>query len=260
MSTVSQIGRLSPIAQIQHFWSCTRLLSSLCESTDSVFRRVHVMKRDETGNIKLYKVKNKTTGETKQVGVLSYIEEIRTGEMQLDEPGYIIVIKCAMIALGMPLYTVGKMGWHMFKTPFEISALAINTLIKTGEQLALGRLYEGAVEMRHGFSQVPEIFGEGLFEIIKAPIFALGAELAALGGIVRPYHGRGIEKIIEFAWQKGASYQEDFKNPPPRTGENCWDAFVKDVHDTHPFYLGPCFQGRGNVNDAQIIVIRREAL
>lgn len=261
MSTVSQVGRLSPFSQVQEFCSSVgSLLSTLFERTDSAFRRVHVMKKDANGNIKLYNVKDPATQQIKKTAVLSYIEDIKTGEMTLDEPGYIIASKCALIALGLPFYTVGKMAWYVFKTPFEISALAINTLMKAGQHLAIGRLYEGAVDMRIGFSQVPEMFGIGLFEIIKAPIFFLGAELAVIYGIFRPFHGRKIEAIIEHAWQQGASFKEDFRNVPPRIGENCWDAFVQDIHDAHPFYFAHCFQVRGNVQDPRIVVIRRGAI
>jgi hypothetical protein len=261
MSAVTQAARLSPVSQVQHvFSSVCSLLSMLCEKTDSVFRRVYVMKKDDNGNIKLYNVKDKETSTTRKVGVLSYVENIKTGEIQLDEPSHVIAIKCALLVLAIPFYTVGKMAWYASKTPFEITALAMDTLTKSGEQFVIGRCYEGIVEMRRGISQIPEMFGNGLFEIIKAPIFGLVAELASISGIFKPYYGRMIEAIIEQAWQQGASYKDDFRNVLPRAGENCWDAFVKDVHDAHPFYLAHCFQVRGNVHDARIVVVRREAL
>jgi hypothetical protein len=261
MSAVTHSAHLNPISQVEQVCSSvSALLSTLCEKTDSAFRRVHVMKRDGSGNIKLYDVKDKETGVTRKVGVLSYVEDIKTGEMQLDEPGYVISFKCALLVLGVPFYTIGKMAWYIFKTPFEISALAVETLIKAGEYFAIARLYEGCIEMRRGFSQIPEMFGNGLFDIIKAPIFGLAAEFASIYGIFRPYHGRKIEALIENAWQQGASYKDDFRNIPARTGENCWTAFVKDLHDAHPFYLAHCFQVRGNVNDSRIVVIGRDVL
>jgi hypothetical protein len=261
MSAITRSGHLDPIAQIQQFYSSlSSLLSTLCERTDSAFRRIYVMKKDDRGNIKLYDVKDKKTGEIKKTGIISYIEDIKTGEMQLDEPSYVIAIKCALLVLGIPFYMVGKMAWYTLKTPFEITALAMNTLVKAGEHFAIERYYEGIIEMRRGFSQIPEMFGNGLFEVIKTPIFSLGAQLTCVYGTFRPYHGRKFEAMIEHAWQQGASYKEDFRNVPLRTGENCWSAFVKDVHDAHPFYLAHCFQVRGNVNDPRIVVIRREAL
>lgn len=259
MTAVSPAGRLSPYSQVQQFCSSLwSLANSVCESTDTAFRRVHVMKRGADGNIKLYDVK--VDGETRRVGVLSYIEDIKTGNMYLDEPGYIVSFKCALIALGMPLYTTGKMAWHLFKTPIEITAIAIDTIVRVGQLLVRQRLQEGATEMRRGLFQIADTFGTGLFEIIKAPLFGLGMELAALYGIFKPHHGRKFEAMVESAWQKGASYKDDFRNIPPRENETCWEAFMKDIKEARPFYLAHCFQVRGNTAEPRVIVIRRDAL
>jgi hypothetical protein len=200
------------------------------------------------------------TGEPKTVNVLSYIEDIETGNMQLDEPAYIISAKCALLILGVPIYTVGKMAWHLFKTPVEISVLMINTLKKANKRCVIERFYEAAVEMRCGLSQVPGILGHGLFEIVKDVLFGVGAELASIYGVIRPYQGRWIEQIIEYHWQNSAHYKDDFRYVPARAGENCCEAFIKDVKDAHPCYLAHCFQIRNNVNNPHVVVIRREAL
>jgi hypothetical protein len=91
-------------------------------------------------------------------------------------------------------------------------------------------------------------------------MFGLGAELASIYGVVRPYQGRDFESLVEHAWQHGTSYKDDFRNVSARAGENCWGAFVKDMRDAHPCYLAHCFQARGNANNPRIVVIRREAL
>jgi hypothetical protein len=261
MSLIAEAKFSSPFSQIQQFCSAIGLFfSTLCERTDSAFRRVHVVKRGEDGCIKFYDIKNEQTGKTRKTPVLPYIEDIKTGEIQRDEPAYIIATKCALIALGIPFYTMGKMAWSYFKTPFEISALAINTLASAGERLLLGNLYESAVEMLRGFSQLPSVLGRALFDIVTAPLFALGIKLAGIYGIIRPYHGRKIEALIEFTWQRGVRCQEDFRKIPEREGENCLQAFVKDIQSFPPFYFAYCFQSRGNVNDPNILVVSREPL
>ncbi len=218
------------------------------------------MKRDEDGNIKLYDRKNRETGTWDKVGVLSYVEDVKTGNMYLDESYEALVVKCALVAFAMPFYTFGEMSWHLCKTPLEATLIALDTLAKVGGQLAFCHFYEGAIEILHGFSQVTETIGSGIFEIVKAPIFGLGVELAALYGVAKPFHGRKFEALIENAWKKGASYKDDFRNIPARPNESCWQAFVQDIKGSHPFYLAHCFQVRENVNDPRIIVIRRESL
>jgi hypothetical protein len=264
MTTSIQNQPLSLPTQFQQLFSSVgSILTSLCEKTDSAFRRVHVMKRDENGNTRLFDVRDghtSTTSERRQTAVITYVEDIKTGEMTLDEPHYVISFKCFLIALGMPFYAFGKMAWYTFKTPFEITAIATQAIIEAGRQFGYGRFYQGFAELRKRISISSEKLGYGLVEIVKAPLFGLGGVLAALYGVVKPYHGRKIEAIIERAWQNGASYKEDLRQVPARPGENCWEAFVKDVIDAHPFYLAHCFQVRGNIRDANIVVVQRSPL
>ncbi len=264
MTSTIQSQSLNLPTQFQQFFSSVgSMLTSLCENTDSAFRRVHVMKRDANGNIRLFDVRDEntsTTGEMRKTTLITYVEDIKTGEMTLDEPHYVISIKCFLIALGMPFYAIGKMAWYTFKTPFEITAIATRAILEAGRQFAYGRFYEGFGGLSKAVSLSSERLGYGLGEIVKAPLFGLGGVLAGLYGVVKPYHGRKIEAIIEHAWQNGASYKEDLRQVPARPGENCWEAFVKDVIDAHPFYLAHCFQVRGNISDSNLVVIRRSPL
>lgn len=255
----TSIQSLSSAAQFQQFFSSAgSFFNSLCESTDSAFRHVYVMKRGEDGRIKSYDVKDKATGETKRTPLVTYIEDVKTGEMYLDEEAWIVSVKCALVALGMPFYTVGKMAWHAFKTPIEITIVAVNILIEAGRSFDRCRFYEGFTDLRTACIVLPEILGNGLYEIVKAPPFGCGAVLAGLYGILKPFHGRKIEAMIENAWQKGVSFKEDFRHIPARSGENCWEAFVTDMMSLRPFYLAHCFQVRGNTRDSNIVLIRRE--
>jgi hypothetical protein len=225
----------SPFSLIQDFCSS---VGSLCERTNAAFRRVHVEKKDENGNLKLYNVtdpdtgkavKDPATGKVKKKSVITYIEDIRTGNLYLDEEAHVVAFKCFVLVFAIPFYTVGKMAWHLFKIPC-------------------------------GLFQSLEIVGNNLLEVVKAPLFGIGAELAAIGGIIKPYKFRTWEAIVENKWQNGVSYKEDFRKIPPRKGENCWQAFMKDIRQKRPLYLAYCFQVRGNVNDPRIHVIRRESL
>ncbi len=170
------------------------------------------------------------------------------------------MVKCALIALGLPLFTLGKIGWHMAKTPIEIGTIGLDALLKIGPELALGHLYESAVDARLAALRIGQVFGAGLFGVVKAPLYLIGAEFAAIYGIFKPYHGRKFEAAIEKAWQNGASYKEDFRNIPERKGETCWQAFKTDIQIAHTFYLAHCFQVRGNVNDPRFTVLKRAAL
>ena len=236
------------------------ILTRLCERTETAFRRVHVMKRDEQGHIKLYDKKDPLTGAVRKDALLNYIEDVRTGELYLDEPTYVVAVKCAVITLGMPLYAFGRMTWNLVKTPIEIGTIALDAIRQLSTQLRQCHLKESASTLKTAVIQSTAAFGHGLYEIVKAPLFMLGCELAAIYGIFRPYHGRKYEAILEHFWQRGVSYKNDFVSIPARPGESCWEAFRKDIMNAHTCYLARCFQVRGNVNESRVVVIKREPI
>ncbi len=268
MAVITNPSYLTPVSQTQQlFSSLDSLLSSLTESTESAFRKVHVSKKDSAGNIKFYNVKEtvvdasgQSIQQVRRVDTLTYIEDVKTGDLYLPEANYIVAVKCALVALGIPFYAAGKMAWYAVKTPLEIGILVFDKMFVLGKVLYECKFSEVVPEIRNAFTQISGTLGTGIFEIVKAPIFAIGCDLAAIYGIFRPYHGRKFEALIEHAWQQGASYKEDLRNVPPRDGENCWTAFVKDLRDSHPFYLAHCFQVRGNVNEPRVVVKGRAPL
>lgn len=251
MTAISTVTTLNPSDQFKSYFSAIGyLFQSLCERTDTAFRRVQVNKTDETGNIKFYGSQS----------TISYIEHIESGDLYLDEPWYTVMWKCSLIMLGTPLYTLGAMGWHFFKIPFQAGAIVLKTLAAVGEEITRCRLFEATIAMRDGLAPIPHLVGESLFEVVKAPIFALGVEVAVFYGIFKPFHGRRMEAFIEAAWQNGRSYREDFRRIPERPGETCLEAFITDLQLHRPFFFAHCFQSRGNIHSPRIITLKQEAL
>lgn len=253
---------LSPYSQCAQFGcALISILSSLCERTDSAFQRTLIHKTDDLGNIKFYDKKDPVTGAVIKTNVLSCIEDKQTGDMYLDEPMHAVAFKCASIALGLPFYAAGAMLWHTVKIPLDLTVIALNTLYETiGNCLATGSLAEMGTVLLKGATQAADAFGYHIYEVVKAPIFALGCEFAAIYGIVKPYHGRKFEAMIENAWQRGASYKDDLRKIPAREGEDCWDAFVKDIQAADTFYLAHCFQPRENTHNSSVQVLCRNPL
>lgn len=258
MATVSYAGNLSPYAQIEQY--CTSLISvlpSLFESTDTAFRRVEVMKLDEHGDVRHFRHRD-ATGRVRIVSSITYIEEVRTGDLYKNDSVNIVAMKCLMVVLATPIYTMGKICWYLCQTTIDVSAIVLDTLYKVGQEIVYGRLNESSVEMRHEFSQLSDAIGDGLFEIVKAPIFALGVELVALYGILKPYHGRKFEALIENAWQKGVSSKNDLRNIPQK--ENCVEDLLQGIRDSRPLYLAYCFQVRGNLSNPSCRLISQESI
>jgi hypothetical protein len=247
---------------IPPFWD------SLWESTAAAFRRVSLLKQDANGGIRSYD-KHETTMDPKtgqlhdvthKKSIYTYIEDVKTGELYYDEPQSTVTQKCIAIGLALPLYALGKICWNLISTPLEVGEVALRTLRQVGHHLLLGKLYEGSLATRVGSGKILQIYVNGLYELAKAPIFMVGAELAAIYGIFKPYHGRKFEAMIEKAWQNGVSFKEDLRKIPKREGEGFWEAFVKDLQNFRAFYLAHCFQVRGKTQDPNIIILKREPL
>jgi hypothetical protein len=259
MAAVTQPTLLTPSAQFKEFFSALgTLFSSVCERTDDAFRRVNVLKRDANGAVKSYLNTDPLTGEKKTITVLSYLEDTRTGKLYMYEENYITSVKCFLLTLGIPFYTLGKMCWFACKAPIEMTALTIDAFTKTGNRFYSGKFNEGLTELRNGVTQVGESFADGLFELVKAPLFGLGAELAAVYGIFRAPFGKRAESLIEHAWQKGVTYKEVARGVQARQGEHCLQSFINDIRESHPFYLAQCFQERGHISNPRLIILSRQ--
>ncbi len=249
----------SPSTQLdQCFNTLKAMLNSLCEKTEQAFNHVILMKRGSDGNIKFYPVKDPVTGnEIGKTEILTYIEDAKTHELYLNESAMDIRIKCALVAMGMPFYTLGIMGCFICKTPIEITSIACKALLQLSKQLLHGQCSVGFAEFRQRCHTCLESAKHGLFEVVKAPIFGFSAELAGLYGIFKPYHGKKFESQIEHAWQQGASYKEDFRKIPSHDEDDCWKCFIKDIQESRPFYAAYCFQVRGSTDASRIVLIRR---
>ena len=259
--TTAISATFDPCSQLQVF--CTALgslVDNITESSSSAFRTVQVKKKDADGNIKFYEKKevvtNPQTGAqtttTRRFDTLSYIEHIHSGDLYLEEPWYVVSVKCACLALALPFYGLGKMVWHTIKIPLQIVAIARDSIAKIAERFKEGLCLEAIKEIGHFFYQEVSTFAAEVFEVIKAPIFTVGCEIAALCGIVKPYHGRRYEAMIEHAWQNGVSYKKDKRNGPTGNEEDC----LACVRENNPCYMGRCFQVRGNTHDPRIVIVR----
>jgi hypothetical protein len=260
MTTVSSVPLLSPYSQLKQVaYSVGSLLLDLCERADAVFERVTVRKKDETGQFKTYDILQ-NDGTKVKADALNYFREIKTGNLYLPEEDSVIRTKCALIALGMPFYTVGSMAINLVHSALKITAVAIDTFMHTLGKLFRGNFQEGGEILSKGVSLIGRTAGVCLFEVIKAPLFGVGCELAALYGIVKPHHGRKYEGLIENAWQQGVSYKLNEGRVPHGPGDSCLQEFAKEKQEASSFYLAQCFQIRGNTNESRITVVSQEPL
>jgi hypothetical protein len=259
--TTAISATLDPCSQFQVLSAAFgSLVNSATESSDTAFRTVQVKKKDADGNIKFYEKKEVVTDPqtgaqtttTRRFDTLTYIEHVHSGDLYKDEPWYLVSIKCACLAFALPFYGLGKIAWHVIKIPLQIIDIASESFAKIAERFKEGLCMEGINEIGHFFYQEISIFAADVFEIAKVPIFTIGCEIAAIYGIIKPYHGRRFEAMMEHAWQNGISYKKDQRTGPSQNEEGCFPC----VRENNPCYMARCFQSRGNTHDPRIILVR----
>ncbi len=227
---------------------------------EAAFRRTFINKLDAAGRPRLFDVVDQSTNETTFTPLLSYVEDISTGDLYLDEEWYILAIKCAAVALGNPLYALGVEFWHFTKTVLIVGVVGLDAVEKLGAQLWQGELRAVVSTCWNWFAETGSVLGEGIWEMVVTPFYAIGVEFSAIYGIFDQYRGRKWVAAIERSWKKGVSYKEGSRGAVHNENESCWDAFVRRLKTLQIHYLANCFQKRGHVWDLNIRVIRSEEL
>lgn len=246
----------------ESFQSAPSSLPSV-EEAQAAFRRTFINKLDEQGNPRFYNIIDLETGKPTggRDSLLSYIEDVATGNLYLDEDRSTVATKCIMIAfLGNPLYALTREVWALTKMLLVVSTIGLDTIRKLGEKFYEGNLQGIDSICWEAVCETGSALKEGIWGIVSTPFYAVGVELAALYGTFDQYRGRKWVAAIEHAWQNGVSYQEDHKEHVRNPDENRWVSFVRDVKQARVPYLANCFQVRGNIHQSDIRVIRSESL
>lgn len=220
--------------------------------SEAGFRRTFIHKLDDSGQPRLFDVVNRGTNQITHTPLLSYVEDVSTGDLYLDEKWYVLSTKCIAIALGIPLYALGTNAWCFAKTLLIVGVVAMDAIKKLGTQLYAGEFSDLGSTCWNWFTETGSALGEGIWGMVSTPFYAIGVEFAALYGIFDQYRGRKWVAAIERSWQKGTSYKNDNKD--------CLDALVRDPKTARIHYLANCFQVRGHVRHPKIRVIGFEPL
>lgn len=243
-------GPWDPFSQLNEYFGTIRsIFTSVLESHNKAFIRVDEM-RDMDGNVKSYTTLDDLDNEVRSS---RYIIDLKTRNYYSDEPDYILAVKCYLVAIVTPIYTMGKIAWHTCKMPIEITKIASATLLRASLYSLKCQYRFTAIVIQHGCWKIFDSLSIGLFEIIKAPLFGVGLELAALYGICKPYHGRKFVANIDRAWQRGYSFREDMRRII-RPGDSSMTTASSLCDRSNPFFLAYCFQPRGNIFRERITI------
>lgn len=153
-----------------------------------------------------------------------------TNERYLQEPQWLISVKCAALALMiLPVYSFVYNALHLIRLP-------IATLLHLS----------------------PTILCKEIWTLVRFPLYVVGLELAAIYGIFSPLNGRAMFGRIESALHAGKTRYD---------AENCCDPnyekpflelswqFLSEKDHAKTFFIAYCMQPIGSTTDPHLLSV-----
>jgi hypothetical protein len=138
-----------------------------------------------------------------------------------------IAMKCFLILIGLPFYTIGVMAVH-----------AIRCVTLVGTNLANGE-----------FSEAFLSFIQEIWAVAKAPIYALAIEFYAILGIVCPLTMRIVIAKLERDWSGSERFHDIRRMESQDEYNNNIAQYFKERESKTTAFLAFCFQPLGELND-----------
>jgi len=194
------------------------------------------------------------TGATQQL-----LQNTVTGDFYYPDSDQLVAIKCLLMAIGAPFYTLGRVAFHTGRIFYLIYKVFEEAVINFKRDLESNEEGCSAFFKRFVVELIPNIFikalGEQIFECIKAPYYGLGIFIAASVGFLHdPYKGKMALAIIERHWNWDISRSED-----PRMQKQAANICAA-LQNSSVFYLAFCMQPTGNELDTVVDLRGEEVL
>ncbi len=122
----------------------------------------------------------------KDESIRPFVCDSSSGDLYNNDDFLTLRVKFSLIALTIPYYTIGNMGYHVYT------------------------LVEGKIT-------------ESLWDIVSDAIYGIAVLFSVLSGMVSPLEGRKLEAIVENHWQKGVSKHQDCRIV--QNGQACYLAY-----------------------------------
>ena len=124
----------------------------------------------------------------KDQSIKTFICDRPSGDLYNNDDSPTLRTKFSLIALAIPFYTIGNMGYHVYT------------------------LVEGKIM-------------ESLWNIVSDAIYGISVLFSVLSGMASPLEGRKLEAIVENHWQKGISKHQDCRILPNGQSQACYLAY-----------------------------------
>jgi hypothetical protein len=189
--------------------------------------------------------------------LLKRIEIIDLNTMQRYKEKSIqhVALKAFLIFLFNPLLIFLKIVINVFQIAFDFAAVSVSSSVDMAiafKEMDLFKIFKIYLISK---IDLIKYIAEDIINIVKAPIFGFGMQLAAFFTIFFPDVGRKFIGVIERKWNHNKELQFDIiKN---HHGQKYllkffWDTLINRDKNV-VFYLAPCFQSIGSLKDKNIV-------
>lgn len=226
-------------------WITPEELDHVQSTYGDKFQKVNVKKRDRNGDWELAK-DPKTGIPTSTIQEYTYLQNTETGELYFPDSPQLVALKCAAIAMGIPLYTIARMFYHVCRIAYlacKIFYESVCNFIEAWKDSGNGC----EAFMQHMVSSLScrifnEAFLEQMWECIKAPYYSLGVFIAACEGLIHdPYKAKTEIAIIERHWNNGKTRVHDWR-VQEAIHKGCWAGIM----NSEAVFIALCMQPIGS--------------
>jgi hypothetical protein len=181
-----------------------------------------------------------------------YTWDRRTGDLycagdKIDDTKQIIQKKCLKVFAAAPFFSCGQILFHLGRILVSTAKIAFKALKEFGRVV----YYQGIKRAFNVLWQANWVILKANLsyasEIARSIIFGLAVQGAAFYGLINPFEGRKWVAKIENHWQHGISWKKDIK-------------IVENLKEAKVCYLAQCFQVRDNLNNPDLIIVRKGEL
>jgi hypothetical protein len=224
-----------------------------CNDSSSNWRTVNVWKKKSDGQY----IQDKKG----QNIVYGYTMDKRTGELYKggplrDDSSFAIKTKCFFLLGINPIYTSVYMTWHLVKAAVHTVRMSMDTVKKISQTRHEHKLEESVGTFFKGFLwDLPQVVGFDLFNVVRAPLYGLGVELACAYGMVNSNEGRKWEAWVERKWHRNISWRHDWRMMRTPESEGIIKAPLKDIKLAKVCYEAFCFQVKDNIKNPRFHIV-----
>jgi len=168
---------------------------------------------------------------------------------------YEIARKTLFIFLANPIVLFFKIIFNVFQMGFDFIKSNVDSTIDMGRDLTQGKIIKMCATYLISRIDLLKYLVEDIICIIRAPFYSLAIQLICPFSLLFPNQTRRLIAKIEKSWNYNMDVNHDFKKTKEMKIKSFFDSALDVLLKKKQyiaFYIAPCFQPRGSLNDKNV--------